>query len=313
MSDGRGKGKAARVALTGATGFVGGRLLERLEAEGVAVRCLVRKPGALGGKRARSTEVVRADMLEPSSLRPALRGCETAYYLVHSMGAADFAAKDIEAALNFARAAKDEGVRRIVYLGGLGDAAHGLSPHLRSRQEVGTLLRSTGVPVVEFRASVVIGAGSLSFELIRALVDRLPVMVCPRWVATPTQPIAIDDLLDYLVQACDVKRKTSVVYEIGGPDQVTYGDLMREYARQRNLFRLLIPVPLLTPMLSSLWLGLVTPIYSRVGRKLIESLRNPTVVTNAAARKAFPIVPRGLKDAIACAVRESAGAVTFRA
>ncbi len=174
----------------------------------------------------------------------------------------------------------------------------GLSPHLRSRQETGDILRSSEVPVIELRASIIIGSGSLSFELIRALTERLPVMICPRWVATPTQPIAIEDVLEYLVAALDLSKEKSRIYEIGGPDVVSYGDIMREYARQRGLRRLLISVPLLTPYLSSLWLGLVTPVYARVGRKLVEGLRTPTVVRDMSAQDAFPIRPRSLAEAI---------------
>jgi uncharacterized protein YbjT (DUF2867 family) len=179
------------------------------------------------------------------------------------MGAAGaFADLDRRGAESFARAAADAGVRRIIYLGGLGDAAEGLSTHLRSRQEVGEILRAGRVPVVEFRASIVIGSGSLSFEMIRALVERLPVMITPRWVAVPAQPIAIADLLDYLVAAIDVPIEGSRVFSIGGADRVSYEGIMREYAKQRGLRRLMIPVPVLTPRLSGLWLGLVTPVYA---------------------------------------------------
>ena len=228
-----------------------------------------------------------------------MRGVHTAYYLVHSLGTRqDFEREDRQAAANFAAAARQAGVQRIIYLGGLGDAEHGLSPHLRSRQETGEVLRSSGVPVIELRASIIIGSGSLSFELIRALTERLPVMICPRWVATPTQPIAIEDVLEYLLAAINLPEEKSRIFEIGGPDVVSYGDIMREYARQRGLRRLMISVPLLTPYLSSLWLGLVTPVYARVGRKLVEGLRNPTVVRDPSARDAFSIRPRSLAEAI---------------
>jgi uncharacterized protein YbjT (DUF2867 family) len=246
-----------------------------------------------------ATQVVRADVLDRDSLRAALEGVETAYYLVHSMGArGDFEESDRTAAANFAAAARENGVRRIVYLGGLGDPSQPLSAHLRSRQEVGEVLETSGAQVIEFRASIIIGSGSLSFELIRALVERLPVMICPRWVSTPAQPIAVEDVLDYLLAALDWEEGGSRVFEIGGPDQVSYGDIMREYARQRGLRRLMLSVPVLTPHLSSLWLGLVTPVYARVGRKLIEGVRNPTLVRDRAALEAFPVRPRGLADAI---------------
>lgn len=241
--------------------------------------------------------------MKPKTLGPALEGIEMAYYLVHSMGSGrDFESQDREAARNFGQAARRAGVRRIVYLGGLGHG-EGLSPHLRSRQEVGELLRESGVPVLEFRSSIVLGSGSLSFEMIRALVERLPVMITPRWVEVEAQPIAIDDLLGYLVAALDVPLEESRVFEIGGADRVSYGDLMREYARQRGLRRGMVRVPFLTPRLSSLWLGLVTPLYARVGRKLIESIKHPTVVRDAAALEVFSVQPRGMREAIAAAIR----------
>jgi len=205
-------------------------------------------------------------------------------------------------AQNFAVVAKEAGVRRIVYLGGLG-GGDDLSPHLRSRQKVGRLLHETGVPVLEFRASVVIGSGSLSFEMIRALVERLPVMITPQWVSTHSQPIAIDDLLQYLVQSLDYHTGGHAIFEIGGADQMSYGDLMREYARQRGLSRLMIPVPVLTPRLSSLWLGLVTPLYARTGRKLVESLKHPTIVVDVSADSVFHVHPRGVRQSIADALR----------
>ena len=247
-----------------------------------------------------STEVVRGDVLDPASLDEALQGVHTAYYLVHLMsGSKDFEKEDRQAATNFAEAAKKAGVRRIIYLGGLGDDADpNLSPHLRSRHEVGEILRDSGVETVEFRASMVIGAGSLSFELMKSLTDRLPVMLCPRWLTTPTQPIAVDDVLAYLLAAKDLPPGESRIFEIGGPDVVTYGDLIREYARQKGLRRWLISVPVLTPYLSGLWLALVTPASFEVGRHLIEGLKNPTVVRDRTALDVFPIRPMGVREAI---------------
>jgi len=289
-----------RILLTGATGYVGGRLLATLERQGRAVRCLARRPEALAWRVRPGSEVVAGDCLAPETLTPAFSGIDTAVYLVHSMGAGEsFAERDRQAARNFAAAAAAGGVRRIVYLGGLGHAGEDLSPHLRSRHETGELLRASGVPVVELRASIVIGSGSLSFEMVRALVERLPVMVCPRWVRVRTQPIAIEDLVDYLVAAIDLAADDSRIYEIGGPDVVSYADIMREYARQRGLRRALLPVPLLTPRLSSLWLGLVTPLYARVGRTLVASIRNATVVGSDRAARDFSIRPRNLSEAIA--------------
>ncbi|MBL9124729.1 MAG: SDR family oxidoreductase [Planctomycetaceae bacterium] len=291
------------VLLTGATGYVGGRLLPRLEQQGNRVRCLARRPAALVGRVAATTQIVAGDLLDPPSLTAALAGVDTAFYFVHSMGAdRDFEAEDRIAAENFARAAAAAGVRRIIYLGGLGNPDQSLSKHLRSRQETGDVLRAFHPQVIEFRASIVIGSGSLSFEMIRALVERLPVMICPRWVQVKAQPIAIEDLLEYLLAAIRLPVRSSQVYEIGGPDQVSYGQIMHEYARQRGLKRWMIPVPLLTPYLSSLWLGLVTPLYARVGRKLVESLRNPTLISNNLASTTFAIRPRSLREAIARAL-----------
>ncbi|RJP75795.1 MAG: NAD-dependent epimerase/dehydratase family protein [Candidatus Zixiibacteriota bacterium] len=294
-----------KVLLTGATGYVGGRLLPRLTARDCAVRCLVRRPPE---NPAGNAEYVTGDVLDPGSLSLALDGVRAAYYLIHSMGSVrDFEALDREAAANFARAAAQSRVERIIYLGGLGDDRGPLSPHLRSRQEVGQVLADSGVPVIELRASIVLGAGSLSFELIRSLVERLPVMVTPRWVTVTAQPIAVADLLDYLVAALDLPARGHRIFEIGGSEAVSYGDLMREYARQRGLRRWMIPVPLLTPRLSSLWLRLVAPQYSRVGRRLIDSLRHPTVVRDTEALRVFGVHPRGFKEAVEEALREAAG------
>ncbi len=240
-------------------------------------------------------------MLRPETIAPALEGVDTVYYLVHSMSSnRPFDEADRAAAAAFARAAKDCGVRKIVYLGGLGRGA--LSEHLASRQEVGRILRESGVPTIEFRASIVIGSGSASFEMIRALVEKLPVMVTPRWVRVRAQPIAIDDVLAYLLAALDYEPEGGELFEIGGADKLAYVDLMREYARQRGLRRTMIPVPVLTPRLSSLWLWLVTPVYAGVGRKLVDSLRNETVVHDPRALAVFPVRPRGAGEAIARAL-----------
>jgi uncharacterized protein YbjT (DUF2867 family) len=291
--------RESRVLLTGASGYVGGRLLRALETRGYRVRCLARRPGLLEARTSPSTEVVQGDVLDRPSLDAALRGVTAAYYLVHSMGSSgSFEAADREAARNFGQAAKAAGVGRIIYLGGLGSDDTELSPHLRSRQEVGRVLRQSGVPVLEFRASIVIGSGSLSFEMIRSLVERLPVMITPRWVKVPAQPIAIDDVLEYLVAALERPGSESHVYEIGGADQMSYADVMRTYARQRGIRLVMIPVPVLTPFLSSLWLGLVTPLYARIGRKLIESIVHPTVVRDDAALRVFAVRPVGVEEAV---------------
>jgi uncharacterized protein YbjT (DUF2867 family) len=287
------------ILLTGGTGYIGGRLLKALEASGRRVRCLARRPEFLQARVQPGTEVVAGDCLDRSTLGAAMAGVHTAYYLVHSMGSPrDFEEEDRKAATNFVDVARGAGIQRIIYLGGLGDASSELSSHLRSRQEVGEILRSSIVPVVEFRASIILGSGSLSFEMIRALVERLPIMICPRWVSTPAQPIAIEDVVAYLVEALSLPAEGHRVFEIGGADQVSYADIMREYARQRGLHRCMISVPVLTPRLSSLWLGLVTPVYARVGRKLVDSLRHPTVVRDASASRVFSVRPRGLRDAM---------------
>ena len=289
---------SGRVLLTGATGYVGGRLLRRLEESGRTVRCMVRRPEALLGRAARQAEIVYGDVLEPDSLPKALAGVTSAYYFVHSLAASEpFAGADRRGAENFAAAARTSGVRRIVYLGGLG-AEEDVSAHLESRHEVGRILRESGVPTIEFRASVVIGSGSVSFEIVRSLVDRSPLLLIPRWVVSRTQPIAIEDVLAYLLAALDLSLEESRVFEIGGPDRVAYADLMREYARQAGLRRSLIRVPFATRRISGLWLSVVTPVYASIGRELIESLRNDTLVDDESAREVFPIRARGYRDAI---------------
>ncbi len=292
-----------KILLTGATGYVGGRLLRALGEQGADIRALARRPEHLSSRVAPGVQVVQGDLQQRASLTRALDGIHTAYYLVHSMGArGDYSKLDSRAAENFRHAAEEAGVSRIIYLGGLGVSESVLSPHLRSRQETGRILAGGRVQVIELRASIVLGSGSLSFEMIRALCERLPVMVTPRWASTMTQPIAIEDLLRYLLLCLAHSLKGNQVFEIGGPDQVSYLDLMREYARQRGLRRIMISVPFLSPRLSSLWLGLVTPLYARVGRALIESIRNPTLVHDSSALKEFDVRPMGVADAISRAI-----------
>ena len=302
---------ASLILLTGASGYIGGRLLRLLEEGGCAVRCLARHPERVVAGRS-TTEVVAGDCLDEASLCAAMRGVDQAFYLVHSMASGpDFAARDREAAGNFGRAARAAGVRRIIYLGGLGEDPGSLSTHLRSRRETGEMLRGSGVPTIEFRASIIVGAGSLSFEMIRALVERLPVMICPKWVDTRTQPIAVDDVLAYLRAALELPEHGPAVFEIGGPEVVSYGDMMREYAALRGLRRLFVRVPVLTPRLSGLWLALVTPAQARVGRELVEGLRNPTVVRSSAALDIFAICPMPLSRAFVRAIDEG-GAARFK-
>jgi uncharacterized protein YbjT (DUF2867 family) len=246
-----------------------------------------------------TTEIVQGDILEPPSLDRSLQGVDTAFYLVHLMsGSKDFEKDDRRAAMNFAGAAARAGVRRIIYLGGLGDDSDPSFSHCAAAMRSVEILRKSGVETIEFRASAVIGAGSVSFELVRALTDRLPVMICPRWLVTRTQPIAIDDALAYLLAAMALPAGESRLFEIGSADVVTYGGMIREYARQKGLRRWLIPVPLPTPYLPGLWPALVTPATSEVGRHLVEGLRNPTVVRDTKALDAFPIRPMGMRQAI---------------
>jgi uncharacterized protein YbjT (DUF2867 family) len=300
-----GRESRPKILLSGATGYIGGELLPQFERSGHSVRCMVRKPEAFFRNPASGIEVVHGDVMDPASLERAIEGVEAAYYLVHSMEhSKDFETLDRQGAMNFASAARKAGLRKIIYLGGLGGGGEALSTHLRSRQEVGEILRHSGVPVLEFRSSIVIGCGSFSFEMIRALVECLPVMITPRWVRIPTQPIAVSDLLSYLMLALKTEIFESRVIEIGGAEQTTYGELMREYARQRCLRRLMIPVPFLTPKLSSLWLALVTPYYARVGRKLVEGLLNATVIRDDSAQKLFSVRPMGLAEAIGRALEQ---------
>jgi uncharacterized protein YbjT (DUF2867 family) len=293
------------VLLTGATGYIGGLLRVELEKQPVTLRCLARNPQKLLIGAA-TTELVQGDVLDAASIHMAMKGVDTAYYLVHLMsGSQNFEKEDRQAATHFANAAKAAGVKRIIYLGGLGDDRDPqLSPHLRSRHEVGQILQQSGVPTIEFRAGMVIGSGSLSYQLMKSLTDRLPIMICPRWLTTPTQPIAVNDVLAYLLAARTFPLPESQVFEIGCPEVVTYGGLIREYAKQKGLRRWLIFVPLLTPYLSGLWLAVVTPTTYDVGRHLIEGLKNPTMVTQPIARELFNIQPMSVSLAIQLAIEQ---------
>jgi uncharacterized protein YbjT (DUF2867 family) len=287
------------ILLTGATGYVGGRLLKQLENDGYTVRCFTRRASLLRSRVSEKTEVFEGDVLDEASLMRALKGVHVAYYLVHSMGAyKHFEDQDRKAAQLFASAAFSSSVNRLIYLGGLASPENILSPHLRSRLEVGQILRNSGIVTIEFQASIIIGSGSLSFELIRNLVERLPVMLTPRWVQISAQPIFIDDVLSYLVQAIHIPAYSSRIYEIGGADITSYRGIMQEYARQRKLKRLMIPLPFLTPTLSSLWLNIITPVYARIGRKLIGSIKHPTVIRNNDALKDFDVHPIAITEAI---------------
>lgn len=289
------------ILVTGATGYVGGRLVPRLLEAGYRVRCLVRDPDRLQGRAwLDEVEVARGDMLDPESLKKPLEGVTALYYLVHSLnGGRSFSEQDAAAARHCGNAAREAGVKRIIYLGGLGDPDADLSPHLRSRHETGDALREAGVPVTEFRAAVIVGSGSLSFEMIRYLTERLPVMICPRWVFTRIQPIAIRNVLDYLAAALECPESAARTIEIGGRDVLTYADMISGYSRARGLWRKLIAVPVLTPRLSSYWVHLVTPIPANIARPLIKGLGNEVIVRDASAVKLFPeIQPMDYKTAV---------------
>ncbi|MDI6451218.1 SDR family oxidoreductase [Anaerobaca lacustris] len=296
-----------RILVTGATGYVGSRLAARLLDEGHSVRVLVRQADRLKHKPwFRRVEIHEGDVCEISKLNDALSGIHTAYYLIHSMTAgSQFGRRDVELAGSFGRVARSVGLQRIIYLGGLGESGEALSEHLRSRQETGQALRSSGVPVTELRAAVIVGAGSISFEMVRYLTERIPLMICPRWVFRRIQPIAIDDVLSYLVAALDLPIGESRTIEIGGADVLTYGKMIKGYARLRGLRRVLLPVPVLTPRLSSHWVHWTTPVPATYARPLIEGLRCEVVVRNDDAAVLFPqIRPMGYEQAVSRALVE---------
>ncbi|MBS2548692.1 SDR family oxidoreductase [Catenulispora sp. NL8] len=291
------------VLVTGATGYIGGRLVPELLTAGFKVRCLARDPDRLRDHGwTDRVERVRGDVLAAQTLRPALAGVDVAFYLVHSLTTgAGFEQTEDEAARNFATAAKDAGVSRIVYLGGMAPQdtpVADLSPHLRSRVRVGQVFRACGIPTVELRAAVVIGSGSASFEMLRYLTERLPVMVTPRWVGTRIQPIAVRDVLRYLVGAAvapDPAVGIGGVFDIGGPDVLTYREMMLRYARLADLpRRLIVAVPVLTPGLSSQWVGAVTPVPASIARPLVESLRHEVVCGDRRITELVPDPPEGL-------------------
>jgi uncharacterized protein YbjT (DUF2867 family) len=297
-----------KILLTGASGYVGGELLKRLETAGHEVNCLVRRPENFPACGPR-THVIQGDVLDLISMKEAFQGVDTAYFMVHFLAEKNnFEAKELEAAHNFASAARSAGVKRIIYLGGLGNESGALSPHLRSRQLVGNVLRESGVPTIEFRASIVLGGGSLSFRMIRDLTEKIPLMVMPKWASVEAQPIGIHDLLEYLTQALDIRLEHDEIVEIGGRDRMSYGDLLREYARQCGLRRVMIPVPVLSPWLSGHWLSIFTGVDAGIGRKLIEGMKNPTVVESQRARYLFNVEPQStsqsMRDAIGVKSKE---------
>ncbi|QDT65534.1 SDR family oxidoreductase [Calycomorphotria hydatis] len=299
------------ILVTGATGYIGGRLVPRLLEAGYRIRCFVRSPEKLKSRSWTShpnLEIVVGEINDNEALTQAMTGCSAGYYLVHSMQSAGstYAKRDNSLATNFAKAAEATGVSRIIYLGGLGELGPGLSEHLRSRREVEFQLASTGVPVTVFRAAMIIGSGSASFEILRYLVERLPVMITPRWVSTETQPIAVRNVLHYLVQALAEPRTIGQTLDIGGPDVVTYKDLMHTMARLRGLGRrVVMPVPVLTPKLSSLWIDLVTPVNRHIARPLAEGLRNRTVCRDNRAAELMPQELLNVEEAIRAALNKA--------
>jgi uncharacterized protein YbjT (DUF2867 family) len=290
------------IALTGASGYVGSHLLQVLEADGRPVRALSRSPERIEGRAAKTTEIVAADLLDASSLVQAFDGADALVYLAHGLGGDDFARSDRQAASNAAEAAEAAGVGRIVYLGGLG-RGDDLSPHLRSRQEVGRILRESAVPTAELRASIVLGEGSASYDLLRAVVDHVPAAAVPDWARSQAQPIHVDDVVAYLRAALDVDLPASRIYEIGGPDRLSYLDLMNLYATEHDLTRFFVPVPVLPGV--DLWqraLERVAPEQLTVWLRLVESLRNETTAQDDAAGRDFPDVrPRPVVEALRAA------------
>ena len=293
----------ATVLVTGATGFIGRRLVPALLDAGHDVRAMTRHPEAYAGPGA----AVGADVMDPDSLAPALDGADVAIYLVHSLDDPDFERKDAEAARNFGAAAAKAGLRQIVYMGGLGDDDHDLSAHLRSRREVEGLLGTDGVPVTVLRAAIVVGHGGISWEITRQLVKNLPAMVVPRWVSTRTQPIALDDVVRYLAGVVDHPDALGRVFEIGGTEQLTYLEMMQVAADSMNQRAIpIVVVPLLTPRLSSYWLALVTDVDATTGRNLIDSMSSEVVVTDTSIREVVPGEPLSYRESVRRALADRA-------
>ncbi len=288
------------VLVAGASGFVGRRLCRALVEAGHDVRAMTRHPDGYEG----AGEPVHGDVHDPGTLDAALAGCRAAYYLVHSLGSKDFERLDAEAARAFGAAAAAAGVQQIVYLGGLGSDDEVLSSHLRSRREVEGLLGSSGVPVTVLRAGIIVGAGGISWEMTRQLVDHLPAMITPRWVRTRTQPIAVDDVVRYLVGVLDQEVARGAIYEIGGPEVLQYVTMLRRVARIKHRRLVIVPVPLLTPGLSSRWLAVVTDVDTQTGRSLVDSMANEVVVHDDSIRSVVPFEPLGYDEAVRQALRE---------
>lgn len=293
-----------RIAVAGASGFVGTRLCPALVEADHDVRALTRHPGHYAGTGA----AVYADVHQASTLPDALRGCDAAYYLVHSLDTPDFEALDAQAARAFAESAADAGLSRIIYLGGLGHDDDDLSTHLRSRREVEGILGGAGVAVTTLRAGIIVGHGGTSWELTRQLVEHLPAMITPRWVRTRTQPIAVDDVVRYLVGVLEVEQTVGETFEIGGPEVMEYATMLRRLAAIEGRPFLVVPVPLLSPSLSSRWLALVTDVDTRTGRALVDSMANEVVVCEDGIRSLVPFEPLSYDDAVLRALGERAKA-----
>jgi len=289
-----------RILVAGSSGFVGRRLCPALTESGHEVRAMTRHPETYEG----TGEPVQADVHDGASLAAAAAGCDAAYYLVHSLDDANFRQRDAKAARAFGYAAANAGLERIVYLGGLGDDDDDLSAHLRSRREVEQMLGSYGVPVTTLRAGIIVGHGGISWELTRQLVDHLPAMITPQWVRTRTQPIAIDDVVRYLVGVLEVPDAADRAFDVGGPDVLEYVDMMRRVAAIKGRPLVVVPVPLLTPGLSSRWLSLVTDLDTQTGRSLVDSMRNEVVVRDDSIRALVPFEPMGYDDAVRAALAE---------
>jgi len=293
---------ALKVVVAGASGFVGRRLCPALIEAGHDVRAMTRRPESYAGGGA----AIYGDVHDPKTLPEALAGCQAAYYLVHSLDSPDFERKDADAAWAFAEAAAAAGLQRIVYLGGLGDDDDDLSAHLRSRRGVEQLLGSAGVPVTTLRAGIIVGHGGISWELTRQLVEHLPAMITPRWVRTRTQPIAIDDVVRYLVGVLELPEAADRAFDIGGPEVLEYLTMMRRVAQIQGRKFLVMPVPLLTPQLSSLWLALVTDVDTQTARALVDSMTNEVVVRDDSIRALVPFDPMGYDEAVRLALAERA-------
>lgn len=291
------------ILVTGATGYVGGRLIPVLLKRGYNVRCLVRDPSRVEGRGWQGVEAVKGDVLKYEELPRAMKGVSVAYYLVHSMTAGEgFKERDIKAAENFGRAAKEAGVERIVYLGGLGIAGEELSLHLKSRQDTGDYLRKSGVPVTEFRAAQIIGSGSISFELIRYLAERLPVMPSPKWIDTKSQPISIRDVIRYLSDAIETPVSKGRIIEIGGANVLSYRDMILIYAKVRGLKRWMFKIPLMTTEVAAFFADLITPIPTHIVKPLIEGLKNEVIVYDNCAREIFDFIPMEYERAVSLAL-----------